>query len=238
VDEPPVSFAVEPQDSLVARALRANNAVRAAEREVAAVRAEARGASWDALPQVDVVGSIGGNALSGTPRVVVFGSDTLRTNIEEGDLGDAWSQALAREFPTWSVGVDVTLPLFLREGRGERDRLRAEVERAEQELEATRRLVEDLVRANYREMANGTRRLEIARDGVAASIEEIRIALIEYMNGRTTAFEVVRVGADLPRAQQRLSAALVRTARAAAELKRLTSDGFPDVAPEGRESER
>jgi outer membrane protein TolC len=135
-----------------------------------------------------------------------------------------WSQAVQRDFPSWSVGVNVTLPIFLREGRGERDRLRGELDAAEERLIATQRDVEDRVRANHRELANGARRLEVAREGVAASLEEIRIALIEYQNGQTTAFEVVRVGADLPRAQQRYSAALVRTARAAAELTRLTSD--------------
>jgi outer membrane protein TolC len=154
----------------------------------------------------------------------MFGDSTFRTTIEEGDFSDVWSQAVQRDFPSWSVGVNVTLPIFLREGRGERDRLRGELDAAEERLIATQRDVEDRVRANHRELANGARRLEVAREGVAASLEEIRIALIEYQNGQTTAFEVVRVGADLPRAQQRYSAALVRTARAAAELTRLTSD--------------
>ena len=222
-DEPPTEFAIEPQDSLVARALRSNREVRAAERIAAAARAEAQGAAWDALPAVDLVGSVGGHGLSGTPRDIIFLGDTLRTTLDKGDFSDAWSQAVEGDFPAWSVGVNVTLPIFLREGRGERDRLRGELEFAEQQLIAAQRNVEDRVRANHRELANGARRLGIAREGVAASLEEIRIALIEYQNGQTTAFEVVRVGADLPRAQQRYSAALVRTARAAAELSRLTS---------------
>jgi len=230
VDEPPDDFATEPQDTLVAKALRANHGVRAAERVLTAVRAEARGAAWDALPAVDVIGSIGGNGLAGTPQDVIFGGDTLRSTIEKSDFADSWSQVTGRDFPTWSLGLNVSLPIFLREGRGERDRLRGEVERAEQQLIAAQRDVEARVRANFRELSNGTRRLTIARDGVAASLEEIRIALIEYENGRTTAFEVVRVGADLPRAQQRLSLALVRTARAAAEIKRLTTIGFADAA--------
>jgi len=230
VDEPSDDFATEPQDSLVAQALRANHSVRAAERVLAALRAESRGAAWDALPAVDVIGSIGGNGLAGTPRDVIFGGDTLRASIDKSDFGDSWSQVTGRDFPTWSVGIDVSLPIFMRQGRGERDRLRGEVERAEQQLIAVQRDVETRVRANYRELSNGTRRMTIARDGVAAALEEIRIALIEYQNGRTTAFEVVRVGADLPRAQQRLSLALVRTARASAELKRLTTTGFADAA--------
>jgi outer membrane protein TolC len=52
--------------------------------------------------------------------------------------------------------------------------------------------------------------------------------MLEYKNGRATAFEVVRLAADLATAQQRYSEALVRTARAAAELRRLTANWYPD----------
>jgi outer membrane protein TolC len=63
---------------------------------------------------------------------------------------------------------------------------------------------------------------------VDASQEQVRIGLIEYRNGRTTAFELVRLGADLAAAQQRYSEALVRTAKAAAELRHLTSGAYPE----------
>ena len=69
--------------------------------------------------------------------------------------------------------------------------------------------------------------MEAAQDGVNASLESARISLIEFRNGRTTAFEVTRVAADLATAQQRYSQALVRTAKAYADLKRLTSEGLP-----------
>jgi outer membrane protein TolC len=54
----------------------------------------------------------------------------------------------------------------------------------------------------------------------------VRIGVLEYRSGRTTAFELTRVAADLATAQQRFSQALVRTAKAHADLKRLTSEGL------------
>jgi outer membrane protein TolC len=75
--------------------------------------------------------------------------------------------------------------------------------------------------------------LEAAQGGVNASLEQVRIGLIEYRNGRTTAFELTRVSADLATAQQRLSQALVRTAKAYADLKRLTSEGLPPAKDHG-----
>jgi outer membrane protein TolC len=54
--------------------------------------------------------------------------------------------------------------------------------------------------------------------------------MIEYRNGRSTAFEVVRLAADLAGAQQRYSQALVRTARAAAALTQLTGGWYQPAA--------
>ena len=62
---------------------------------------------------------------------------------------------------------------------------------------------------------------------MAASIKQVEIGMLEYRNGRTTAFEVVRLAADLATAQQRYSDALVRTARAAAVLRQLTGGWYP-----------
>jgi outer membrane protein TolC len=50
--------------------------------------------------------------------------------------------------------------------------------------------------------------------------------MIEYNNGRTTAFEIVRLAADLATAQQRYSDALVRTASAAAVLRQLSGGWY------------
>ena len=80
------------------------------------------------------------------------------------------------------------------------------------------------MRAAYREVSHGNGRLKAARDGVEAAEEQIRIGLIEFRTGRVTAFELVRLGEDFATAQQRYSDALVRTAKAAATLRQLTSD--------------
>jgi outer membrane protein TolC len=192
------------------------------------MRARERGARWDALPALDVFGSLGGNGLAGTPRDVVFpGSpDTTRTTIS-GGFGSSWAQVRDRDYPTWNVGFLFTLPIGNRADGGEHDRRQAEVARAELLLVASQRALEENVRAQHRELARGRQRLGIAEEGVQASLEQVRIGLLEYKNGRTTAFEVVRLAADLAAAQQRYSQALVRTARAAAELKKLTANWYP-----------
>lgn len=228
-DNPPGDFAVPDQDSLVARALEKNQGLKAAERDLAAARARHVSARWNAYPQLDFIGTLGGKGLAGTPRDSSFfgGSFGPITPLATTDFGDAWAQTRDRKYPTWSAGLQVTIPLGFRHGAGERDRMRAEADRAEQQLIAARRALEERVRAGHRELTNSNRRLDAARLGVGASIEQVRIGVIEYNNGRTTAFELVRLGADLASAQQRFSQALVRTAKAVAELRLLTSGDYP-----------
>jgi outer membrane protein TolC len=228
IDIPPSDFPLVDQEELVAEARRNNHVIEAARRLAASQSVRARGAGWDALPELDLLGSLGGNGLSGTGQDVIFGGDTLKTSID-GGFGDAWRQVREREFPTWSVGLRLAVPLGLRGGRGEHARLRAETARAEAQVVALERALEEQVRATHRELANGSLRLQVAREGVAAAFEQVRIGLIEYRSGRSTAFELVRLGADLATAQQRYSQAMVRTAKAAAGLRQLTGGSYPDA---------
>ena len=235
-DEPPRDFEIVDQDELVAVAFAHNPDLQALARDADAVRALERGAVWDARPTLDLIGSLGGNGLSGTAQDVFFpGSATpVRSDID-GGRGDAVNQAFGRDYPTWNVGLVFALPLGNREGKGERDRVRAEVVRAEQQLLAAQRGFEENVRAQHRELERGRQRMEIATRGVAASIRQVEIGMLEYRNGRSTAFEVVRLAADLATAQQRYSDALVRTARAAAVLRQLTG-GWYTGTPSGNDS--
>jgi len=222
IDEPPGDFPLEPADSLVKYALRNNLDLQAAREDVESLRALSHAAGWEALPSVDLVGSLGGSGLAGAAQDVIFGTDTLRSN-RAGTFSDALRQVGKREFPAWSIGVEVSVPIGFRSGLGETDRLEAEVIYAEQRVLEQARSLEERVRTSYRELVHGKRRLQAAREGVEAAQEQVRIGLIEYRNGRTTAFELVRLGADFAVTQQRYSQALVRTAKAAATLRQLTS---------------
>lgn len=228
-DDPPARRDVPPADSLVALAIRRNAAIEALRAQAGSIRAYERGAVWNALPQVDFVGSIGSSGLSGTGQDVIFGSDTLRADAK-GDLGESLRQVSKRTYPNWSAGVRFSMPLLWRAERGERERLRAAVRGADERTTAGERAIEERVRAAHRALVHAEQRLAAARDGVDASLEQVRIGLIEYRNGRSTAFEIVRLGADLASAQQRYSQALVRAAQATAEIRYLTAEDPPVLA--------
>lgn len=226
VDDPPSDFPLEPVEVLVERALKNNLDLSAAQQDVEAARTLADAAGWEALPSVNLVGSLGGSGLAGTNQAVIFNNDTLHI-ARSGSFNDALSQVSRRDFPSWSIGVEVNIPIGFRSGLGEKDRLEAQVVSAEQGYVEQSRALEEQVRSTHRELSHGKDRLVAARQGVEAAQEQVRIGLIEFHNGRTTAFELVRLGEDFAVAQRRYSEALVRTAKAAATLKQLTSGGYP-----------
>src|SRR5258706_8192320 len=191
-DEPPSNFHVDSVEVVVERARENNLDLQAAKAEIEANRALADASAWEYLPSVDLVGSVGGNGLAGTAQDVIFNGDTLRTTVG-GGLGDAVSQAAGRDFKTWSVGVEVKIPIGFRSGLGEKDRLQAEASVAEQRYIELSRSLEEQVRSSYRELVHGGERLLAAKEGVDAAGEQGRIGLIEFRNGRSTAFELVRL---------------------------------------------
>jgi outer membrane protein len=225
-DNPPVSFPLESVDNLIDHALNTNLEIQAAQKNVEIADALTNAAAWKALPQVDLVGSLTSNGLGGNSQNVIFGGDTLRSSTS-GSFGDVLSQVFKRKFPGWSIGVELTLPIGLRSGLGEKDRLEAGSYNAKQNYIELSRLLEKQIRTSYRELEHGNERLKASRDGVDAAQEQVRIGMIEFKNGKLTAFELVRLGEDFAVAQQRYSDALVKTVKAAADLKQLTSGYYP-----------
>lgn len=225
IDEPPRNFDIEPVDEIIEKAKDSNLELQAAQKEINAANTLVDAASWEALPSVDLVGSFVGNGLGGDTQNVVFGGDTLRTT-SGGSFGDVLSQVFKRDYPGWSIGIELSLPIGLRSGLGEQDRLEAQAMNVEQRYIELSRILEQHVRSAHRELSNGKDRLRAATVGVEAAQEQVRIGMIEFQNGRITAFELVRLSEDFAIAQRRYSEALVRTVNAAALLKQLTSGNF------------
>lgn len=225
-DEPPSNFPKASVEELIEHTLKSNLELQAAQKNVDAANVLVDAAFWQSFPQVDLVGSLNSRGLGGTSQDVFFGNDTLRSSTS-GTFGDVLSEVFKRKFPGWSVGLEISIPIGLRKGLGEKDRLEAGSLSAQQSYIELSRLLEQQVRTSFRELANGDERLIISREGVDAAQEQVRIGMIEFQNGRLSAFELVRLSEDFAVAQQRYSDALVKTVKAAAELKQLTSGYYP-----------
>ncbi|MEO8398426.1 MAG: TolC family protein, partial [Ignavibacteriaceae bacterium] len=223
--EPPSSFPLGDAEELVEYALENNLDLKAAKKNIEASSDLADASGWEALPSFDLVGSLTSPGLGGNPQDVTFGETVFRAGTG-GSFGDALSQVFKRKFPGWSIGFEFTLPIGLRQGLGERDRLEAGVINAKQSYIELSRKLEDRVRNSHRELSHGNERLKIAKEGVEAAQEQVRIGMIEFQNGSLSAFELVRLSEDFAVAQRRYSEALVKTVKAASDLKQLTSGWY------------
>jgi outer membrane protein TolC len=227
VNDPPQDFPVETAEILIDYALESNLQLQAVKKEIDVANSLVDAAGWEVLPTLDFIGSISSTGIGGDSQPVIFGSDTL-SSTSGGSFNDMLKQVIKREYPGWSVGVELSLPIGFRSDIGEKERLEAVAFIAEQQYVELSRTIEESVRKAHRELSHGNMRLKAATDGVEAAQEQVRIGVIEFQNGRITAFELVRLGEDFAKAQRRYSEALVRTVNAVAMLRQLTAGKYPE----------
>jgi len=225
-DTPPSEFPIEPVEVMIDYAIESNLQLKAVMNQVDAANLLVDAAVWQVLPSLDLVGSFSSSGIGGDPQSVIFGSDTLQTTTS-GSFGDMLNQVIKRDYPAWSIGIELSVPIGFRSDIGEKERLEALSYFAGQNYIELTREIEKSVRQAHRELVHGNNRLRAAADGVEAAQEQVRIGRIEFQNGRTTAFELVRLGEDFAKAQRRYSESLVRTVNAVAKLKQLTSGKYP-----------
>ena len=82
------------------------------------------------------------------------------------------------------------------------------------------------MRTAHRALVRAAKRFEAAQNGAQASRDQVRIGVLQYNSGRTTAFELVRSGRRSGVGAAAIFAALVRTAKAESALRFLTSSGY------------
>ena len=114
------------------------------------------------------------------------------------------------------------MPVGWRADRGQRELQRGNLERTRETLRARTLGLESSVRQAHREAVLSQDALRAMHELVDATREQARIGRLEYQAGRTTAYDLVGIEADLARAELRESQVLVRVARSLVELDRLT----------------
>lgn len=219
--EPPAPRTIDPLPAMMDRARRNNPTLRAYERDAAAALARFRRANRNSWPSIDAFGGYGGSGLAGTGQVVDFGGQQVGSNLDTG-YGAAWNDVWADKNPDWNFGLRLSMPIGWRADRGERERQRGNLEHSQESLRAQGLALEASVRQAHREAMLSQDALRAMHELVAAAREQARIGRLEYQAGRTTAYDLVGIEADLARAELRESQVLVRVARSLVELDRLT----------------
>src|SRR5207237_5920149 len=122
----------------------------------------------------------------------------------------------------WTFGLRLRMPIGCRADRRQGEVQRGNLDRTREPLRAQTRGLETSVRQAHREAVLSQDALRAMHELVDAVREQARIGRLEYQAGRTTAYDLVGIEADLARPELRESRVLVRVARSLVELDRLT----------------
>ncbi len=176
------------------------------------------------LPEVDLVGIAQNNALAGQPNPLAPNGDT--TFI--GGYGSALEQIFARNYPTYGVGINVTLPLRNRIAQADAARDQIQTRQTEIRLEQFRKQaqleVEDALVAMRRARAS----YEAALQTQALQKESLEAEQAKFEVGASTSFFIIQYQSFLAQASSTVVAAKSAYLKARAALERATGTILDD----------
>ena len=178
-----------------------------------------RGTRNELLPTLDVVGTLTNNALAGTLNPLFTGAPPA---FFTGGYGTVLSQLFARNFPNYSIGFNLSVPL--RNRAAQADLINGELNLRQQQLGLQR--MENQVRV---EVQNAVIALQQARAQYQASVKQ-RVLEEQTVDaeqkklemGVSTTYNVILTQRDLVTAQSNEVAAESAYAKARVEMDRTT----------------
>ena len=209
---------VRPIQDLFAAALASRPDVGQASLQIENSQIGLKGSRNALLPEVDLVGILQNNGLAGTLNPLAPNPDTSFA----GGFGSVLDQLFTRKYPTYGIGVQLTLPI--RNRIAEADLARDEIQlrqsqvRLRQLQNQARLEVEDAVIAMRRARAS----FEAAVKARQYQQESLEAEQMKYEVGASTAFFVIQYESLLAQAKSTEVAAKSAYVKARAALERAT----------------
>jgi outer membrane protein TolC len=209
----PVAVDIE---KAIRNALAQRTDVVAARKDLENSETRIRFAKNQTLPALDLIASYGAAGVGGTELIREgLGGPVVQTI--PGGYGDATSAVFGRDFPTWSLGVSVSYPLFNRQAGASAARARIARDQAQASLRRLELSVAADVRAAGRAVETNFKRVASTR--AARVLQERRLDAEEkrFAAGMSTNFLVTQ-------AQRDLALAEVNELRATADFRKSVVD--------------
>jgi outer membrane protein len=229
-DDPPVEAVKVDLDAALRRALEKRTDLRAARASLERSDVARAFAQNQALPSVDLSATYGTLGVGGTQLVRDdLGGDVLKTI--PGGYGDAISDALARRYPTWTVGLSISYPILNRSARVGLARARVGHEQAEAQVDQLEREVILEVRDAALAVETDYGRLQQATKAYDLGKERLDAEMARLESGMSSPFFVVQAQRDLTVAQLTMLNIVADYRKSVVSFERvqeagLSSDGF------------
>lgn len=175
------------------------------------------------LPSVDFTLDYG---LSGTggDRLVFDDVTGEPISVVSGGYPDAIDQITGANFPSWSVGFNVGVPVRNVGARANRARARLSLEQSQSREAQARQTIALQVRQAARDIETAQRQIVAARAAREAAEQNVEAERKRFENGLTTNFNVLEVQQQLADARSRELAALVNYRKAIGDYHRSVGD--------------
>jgi outer membrane protein len=179
-----------------------------------------RGTRNELLPTLDVVGLLTNNGLAGQVNPLVTGAPP--SNFFIGGYGTVLSQIFSRNFPTYSIGVNLNLPIHNRAAQA--DLINSQLALRQQQVGIQR--LENQVRVEVQNALIGVQQAraqyESATQQRTLQEETVDAERKKLDAGVSTTYNVILTERDLVTAESNEVAALSAYAKARVELERAT----------------
>jgi outer membrane protein len=179
-----------------------------------------RGTRNELLPTLDVVGLLTNNGLAGQVNPLVTGAPPSGFFI--GGYGTVLSQIFSRNFPTYSIGVNLNLPIHNRAAQA--DLINSELALRQQQVGIQR--LENQVRVEVQNAVIGVQQAraqyESATEQRVLQEETVAAERKKLDAGVSTTYNVILTERDLVTAESNEVVALSAYAKARVELERAT----------------
>jgi len=220
-------------DAAVAQALSLRPEVRENQLNTATRRIQYLYARNQVRPRVDASASLGASGLAGNALATnpITGQPT---GLRSTAYPHALQQIVGGDFPSWTVGVNLAMPILNIGARAEAKRAQLDYEQSKATEDQTRQNIQVDVRKAVRDIDTAAKEIGASRTAREAAEQNLDAERKRYENGMTTNFNVLQIQQQLSDARVRELQALVGYNKAVANYHRAVGDllEFRNIAVE------
>lgn len=175
------------------------------------------------LPKLDAILNYTAAGIGGHSAVIDPATDQI-IGFDDTGLPHAVGQVLGNRFPSWTVGLQVAVPILNIGARAEAKRAELEVDRTKAVEAQTRQVITLDVRNTARAIDTAAKEITATRTAREAAEQNLDAERKRYENGMTTIFQVLQIQQQLSDSRARELQALVSYNQAVSSYHRAVGD--------------
>jgi outer membrane protein TolC len=151
------------------------------------------------LPKLDLEASYGFGGLDG--NATIEDPNTGEEIKVDGNFGGAYNQLIDWQFPHWSVGLNLSVPIGNNEAKARLAQRRYEARQGDVQLGALKQEITRQVRFAVRALYDGAAAVEAAQASMVLAERNVEAEQTKFDNGLSTNFQLSQIQEDLANAQ-------------------------------------